>query len=144
MSLGKVGTADNVSDITTKPIDQKTLERHCLTLWLIGEEDHTSLMQISGERRLTRGLGDLSRLAGMASQCGSCLVWLAAMMTKADASTIPTSDDKDAERQQRLHEGCFDHAGDVDDPRCDDDHEVDTEGGATSTTDGNDDWDSDR
>ncbi len=52
-------------------------------------------MQISGERRRTSGLGDLSRLAGMASQCGSCLVGLAAMMTKADASTIPTSDEKE-------------------------------------------------
>ena len=95
MSLHKVGTLDNMSDIATKPIDQKTLERHCRSLGLVGDEDHTSLMQISGERQRTNVLGDLSRLAGMAGQCGSCLVGLAALLTKADASEIPKTGDQE-------------------------------------------------
>jgi hypothetical protein len=97
MSLHKVGTDDNVSDIATKPVDQQSLERHCQTMGLSGgsggEGDHTSLMQISSGRQHGRGRGDLSRLASMVNQCGSCLVGLAMMIPKADAQ--PSTSDKD-------------------------------------------------
>ena len=94
MSLHKVGTDDNVSDIATKPVDQQSLERHCVTMGLSGgEEEHTSLMQVSGERRHGRGRGDLPRLASMMNQCGSCLVGLAMMIPKADAQ--PSTSDKE-------------------------------------------------
>ena len=39
MTLDKVGTFDNTSDIATKPVDQKTLERHLTTLPLTGDEE---------------------------------------------------------------------------------------------------------
>ena len=47
------------------------------------EEEHTSLMQVSGERRQVAG--DLARLARMAKHCGSCLVGLGAMLNQAEA-----------------------------------------------------------
>ena len=39
MTLSKVGTLDNISDIGAKPVDQKTLERHLTTLRLTGDEE---------------------------------------------------------------------------------------------------------
>ena len=88
--MDKVGTFDNTSDIATKPVDQKTLERHLTTLRLTGDgEEHTSLMQVSGERRQVAG--DLARLAAMAKQYGGCLVGLAAMLTKAEAREKTTT-----------------------------------------------------
>ena len=52
------------------------------------EEEHISLMQVSGERRQVAG--DLVRLASMAKHCGSCLVGLGAMLSKAEARGEPT------------------------------------------------------
>ena len=89
MTLNKVGTFDNISDIGTKPVDQKTLERHMAAMRLAGdEEEHTSLMQVSGERRQVAG--DLVRPASMAKHCGGCLVGLGAMLSKAEARGEPT------------------------------------------------------
>ncbi len=95
MILDKVGTYDNTSDIGTKPVDLKTLERHLVALRLGGgsEEDETSLMQVSGERRHFAG-GDLARLARVAKQCGGCLVGLAAQPPRADAHR--TEDEKES------------------------------------------------
>jgi hypothetical protein len=95
MTLEKVGTYDNINDIGTKPVDQKTWERHLVTLRLGGssEEDETSLMQVSGERRHHTG-GDLARLASAAKQCGVCLVGFAALLPRADAH--PTEDEKES------------------------------------------------
>ncbi len=56
MTLHKVGAFDNTSDIATEPVDHKTLERHLKTLRSTGdEEEHASLMQVSGERRQLAG-----------------------------------------------------------------------------------------
>jgi bacterioferritin-associated ferredoxin len=81
MRLLKVGTDDNVSDIGTKPVDQKTLEKHLVSIGMAPTaEQHVHSVEGAVRRDRVKGSSELAKLAALLSQCGSCLTTLSGMI----------------------------------------------------------------
>ena len=68
MRLLKVRTDDNVSDIGTKPVDQKTLEKHLVSIGMAPtSEHHVHGVEGASRRERVRGSSELVKLAALLS-----------------------------------------------------------------------------
>ena len=86
MRLLQVHTDENVSDIGTKPVDQRTREKHVVSIGMQPAQEQR-VYNVEGQSRhhKVRGSSDLAKLAAMVSQCGGCLTSLAGMIPGAKA-----------------------------------------------------------